>query len=384
MSRPSSKKTELQKLQAQLVQFQRENEKFKRENQQLISASTSKKKAKADVQNDGLCTYIRHCVKHQAFKCFKFVTDKEGEIRLCDYVIKHLKVKDYSGTGPVAAVARDTFIRDYSDTILIYLNEFRNYVSANMKDRAFQYMSDRKSATLPSLKDMLDIVTRKLDLKDPVKMDLAIWYVDKFLPMYTGTSKQFGENIRYYETISEAKSNPADELPDITPDTEAFGYVVLESNYKKWKCLWQLEGQPGMEGKQTVIMKRRKTNFVEKAGKRYFFLSEHPDLVSIYTKSDSGQEKYGGWTDAGVNRYIGLRRFITKKVRNKAGCAAWEARLLEELRRRKGITGHGYEEQQKISGKKSTATAKSAAGITAKRLFDDDEDDADEIEFVPL
>ena len=37
------------------------------------------------------------------------------------------------------------------------------------------------------------------------------------------------------------KSNPNVSLVDITPETEAFGLLVLENNYEKWPELKKLE-----------------------------------------------------------------------------------------------------------------------------------------------
>ena len=54
------------------------------------------------------------------------------------------------------------------------------------------------------------------------------------MPKMTANARDFSKKIWYYYTISEAKSNPNLCSVDIILETEAFGLLVLENNYKKW------------------------------------------------------------------------------------------------------------------------------------------------------
>ena len=151
--------------------------------------------------------------------------------------------------------------------------------------------------------------------------------------------------------------------------------------------LWELEKNCKEVGKtKSIIMKKPKDNHIQDPKARYFYISEHNELAPIYTKPDSGQEKYGGWTEKGVRRYKKVLTTI-KQIRGTPEAIAWEKKLLDELRKANNIEGKTWEEQRRLRGKRPVSTAKSAARITSEELFDDEdlepEFDADFGDFDP-
>ena len=292
-------------------------------------------------------------------------------------MMDNLGQKSLVGDGQMVKTARQMFVANFGHFVTSALNDARNYVQQNMRKAVFKHMTiAKKKSAFPNLSDIKAIIRRKLDLNNPKKLDIAILWVDKLLPPCTGNRYDFPDKVRYYETISEGKSNPNNEYPDITAETEAFGFVVFESNHHKWPKLWELERNHKGPGTRTKVMKEPKENHVKDPECRYFYISEHKELAPIYTKPDAGQEKYGGWTEKGVRRFMAVTETL-KQIRGTPQAIAWERELLAKMRERKGIIGRTYEEQKRLKSKKPTNTAKSAASITSAELFDAEEKEPD-------
>lgn len=334
-----------------IIKLQEEIARLKRENEEIKLASTSKKKSKNSPSNSQLVMFIHGAIRNYGFKQFKFVTDEDGENRLCECVMNHIDIAGLVGDGDAVRISRQNFQRDNMDIVTAQLNEMRNCVPAQMKTVAYKYMDGIGKPELPPIRDLLACVYRKLDLKVPTNKALAIWWVDKLMPTFSANKKEFGPKLCYYEPISVVKSNPDAGYLDITPETEAFGFVVLESNHRKWPTLWDLERKhPASKGTKTIIMKAKKKNKKKVKDVRYFYLTEHPNLATIFTKPDAGQEKFGGWLEAGIEQFIKLKQIITK-VRAKLESQAWKTELSHLLWIEHGITGKDHEEQLKVLGK---------------------------------
>ena len=344
-------------------------ERYKRERDAVIAAS-AQKKGKIGDKNDEVVRLTRLCLKNHVFKTFKYVTTVPGEIRLTEAVMDNINIKGLTGDEPEVAVERENFMRNYQKIITSQLNEVRNNTQSRVKEVVKGWVeAAKKPRALPPLKDLVAICNRKLDLKDPKALEIALFWVDKILPACTGTSQQFAPSVRYFQTISKAKSNPEATFGDMTPETEAFALVCIENNYKKWPKLWELERKEPNKKLKTVVMKEKKDDHVEKPDSKYYYISDYPDLATKYTNPDSGQEKYGGWNEQGIRRFIEIKNINANKRASDAG-KAWEAELLEELRKSKNITAATWEEQQKLNGKAKANKAASAAGITNDDLFD--------------
>ena len=117
---------------------------------------------------------------------------------------------------------------------------------------------------------------------------------------------------------------------------------------------------------------------MDKPGKQCFYISDHPNLAPVYTKPDSGQERYGGWSLEGVQRYINVKK-AARKARNTPVGLQWERDLLVKLREHKNITAATHEEQQRLNGRGRAPAARAAANISAAALFDEDDDSGDEV-----
>ena len=345
----------------------------------IKSAARSNKKSKKGDKNTEMTTVIRITTRTHVFKSFKFLTDDDGETRLAEAVMAKLPLKGFVGSGDAVAIQRQNFLASYAEVCTKVLNEQRNYTMSGIKEVCFKYMDKHDKAELPRIQDIMACIKRTLPLRLKKNLEVALWWVDYLMPKFTGNGKEFSTRIRYYETISTAKTNDTFDLPDMTVESEAFGYLVYENNYKRWPCQWQLEkDHPDKEAKTQVLSKRKK-DFEPKDGYKYFFVEEHKDLGTPYTNPDAGQQQFGGWLLEGLERYMKLVKHIRRARASPEG-QAWEAKLLEELRKSRNITGRTHKEQLRIRGKKSPNQAKIPCTISASDLFGDNDDDDEELE----
>ena len=362
-----------------------ERDKYKKERDAVVAASTTPT-GKIGDKNDEMVRLIRQCLKFHVFKTVKFVTTPEGEHILMEAILNNLKMKGFTGTEPEVKINRENFKRDYLKVCTSQLNDLRNNTQAGIKNAVRAWIeAGKKPRKLPPIEDFVAIINRKLDLNDPAKLATALWWVDGLMPTFTCNGLLFDVEVRYFSTISEAKTNPEHPDVDITSETEAFGYLCLENNYTKWPKLFELERKNPAKGLKSVVMAEKKDGFVEKKNHRHFYRKDYPELSTKYTNPDSGQQKFGGWIKDGVNRYIKIKEIIRNK-RVTEESKAWEALLLQKLRESKNITAPTWEEQQKLNGKRKADEAQNASGISAEDLFEKTlESDADEdLDVVPL
>lgn len=121
----------------------------------------------------------------------------------------------------------------------------------------------------------------------------------------------------------------------VPPSTEAFLCVLLENCHPKW--VWMCE----------EIKKDSKVDFTTKD------MKEHEMMKStLYTCSDSGQQRFGGWSDEGLKRFSTLTKAI-KEARSTPKSLEIEKKILDTIREKAGIkSGSAAEEHKKKRRKK--------------------------------
>lgn len=363
--------------QAQLDKLNAKNAELAAQINTLVKAAKVTKKPKnSGAQNDTMVTLIREKLKAYTFKEVKFVQDEAGEQVLLDSIIHYLDIPELKADGEVGKAAQEGFKNNYLKTCLQELNNLRNYVQSQAKKKAFAYMASNKGK-LPEMADIINFSLRRLDLEDPKKLEFAFWWMNNILPTFPGCADYYNKKIRHYETISEAKTDKECPFADITEHTEAFGVLSWENNSQKWPKLYALENKRGNEGKKTVLTKKKVSEIQPEEDKRFFSYTETPELATLYTMPDAGQEKYGGWKPDGLKRYVLLRKNI-RKARAKAEGKAWEKKLLALCREKLNIKGKDYAEQRKLMGKRKTKTP--VAAPAAIDLFEEEEDGESDIE----
>ena len=316
-------------------------------------------------------------VKEQVFKICKFVTSLDQETVFVNQVIDGLGEEEHKGNAPAAKNARATFQFNCSSHCVQELNQHRNCMQSRMKDKAFSWMRSN-DGKLPPFKDILDCAQRKLPVNDTNKTTI-LHYVDEMMPRMSGISRFFSPKLRYYDTISNVKADPTSCYPDIAPDTEAMGLLMMENAKSKWPKLCELEKTVLNKGNKRIqVLPSRKASHEGKESSIFFCVEDHKDLAAKYTEPSVGQKIYGGWSGDGVKRYVLFRKTIVKSRGTEYG-KKWEADALEMLRKEYKITEASHELQRKKDGRNKNNNESNAVE-EIKELFDRDAITGEEIE----
>lgn len=139
-------------------------------------------------------------------------------------------------------------------------------------------------------------------------------YIESISGAHTWRSKQTKE------LISKAKN--VDGSVIVSKSDEAFGLLLLENYFEKWKQLAEKEaalkaGIAWEEPELAVGRKKRK-------------------VPGRYTKKGPGHCKFGGWSQEGIERYNQLRRLV-KEDRESEDAPVSEALFLQYCRERSGV-----------------------------------------------
>jgi hypothetical protein len=134
--------------------------------------------------------------------------------------------------------------------------------------------------------------------------------------MKVAGKEHWDKDTRYHVTISKAKHQKTPlgrEMLCITPEIEAFLYMVFLNCYKKWTYLAD------------------KKNEAIQNGEKFKYDSKDPNVVCEYTRADGGQQQWGGWTQEARKKF---REFRQKNVEGRAKdtTTVHEQAVLMELR----------------------------------------------------
>ena len=328
----------------------------------------SAKRSKKSKLNEELMALVRQHVKKITFKTFKFIQTAEQEQMFINAVTDRMKLSEHEGEGNEPAQKRVQFQLLHGKFMKKVLNESRNYVQSQLKNMAYLFMEQNRNTNLPPMKDLLQCLQRKLPISDANEQSI-IFYFDYMMPKATGVGEDYNEKIRYYETISKAKSDPDREEVDITPETEAYCLLVVENNYKKWMKLKELDTPELKRNRVLKVQLGKKENHTERDEAKHYYLhtEDHLELSTKYTEPNSGSKDNGGWSMDGARRYAAFRKHA-HRARNTAEGQKWEAGALEFLRNKNEITEATHALQQKKKGKRVPGSA--AAGATTIEIND--------------
>ena len=147
-------------------------------------------------------------------------------------------------------------------------------------------LKDGKGDTMPNVEEIQKIVFRD-DMDDEADKDqkdrlceLFIEHWRTLMPKVAG-HWAWAPNKQEYHLISFGTQDPEDLASDylVSPSDEAFLVVLWENCHKKWAHLDECrknKTQPDPEDTR---------------------------LVTPYSSSKSGQKKFGGWREAGIQKY---------------------------------------------------------------------------------
>jgi hypothetical protein len=252
------------------------------------------------------------------------------------------------------------FVENYGWTVNKILNDHHSYCQNAMKDACIAWMKDNKKEKLPSNEEFMKILTR-----DPgVDKKLFAWWWETYMPKATGNQKIWNEKNKYFGNLSThcPPGMPRDVF--ITPSTEAWGMLLIMNCRERWPKIMQLK-----KASSARITYTKGGKASHKAGTTIVDVRTEPDFLGVYTRSDAGQKKFGGWSAEGLKKYKELVQ-LNKEGRAKDTTPALEAEVLAQLRMNNGIVGDNWEDHKKAASGDDTAVA---AHAEVDGLFDMDE-----------
>ena len=292
-----------------LRDLQSRNHELEQKQQALVESSNDYnqvdiRKVVTLTMSKGMQEKVGKAVISILFRNVKFVTDqsksKELAMYLVDYVHQEAELKN------MTQAYKDSFAISYMDLVELIISNRRNYVQQQMRIIITTLMTtggdepDYDLAPCPDL--MLKCALRDIDVTKPDELQSFMWYWEQILAKAGGESMWFRDEFKYKVLPSQCtyKFEDFDQEFKLFPAaTEAFQVLVYENCIAKWKeqAKWKHE-HPGEN-----LPVKNKINKAEALHK------------TKYTITDIGQQKYGGWSDAGLARFNALKKAI-KASRN--------------------------------------------------------------------
>jgi hypothetical protein len=339
-------------------------------------------KRKKDLEDE-----LKKFIKIDAWRNYKFVNSTPLEHRLC---LRYLDYANWDGFSPKTkkgVEARKEWLATNGGEMLKALNAVRNDVNIALKkvfkkwqqDELFRSEEakndanatedDKEAMDLPTAEELQRCLDRSLDLKVPVHQAIAMWYVDEVLPKAGGAPNTIWcEASRRYETISNSgPGEDGDKIRWITPSTEAYAVAMLENfrNYSIALFKWG-QANPGKKAscqikkdKSAAICDEMQAKATKKNRNTIIVWTDDADTKATYgsfdtlwSRSDAGQQKNGGWDPAAIARLAELQA-INKKIRGSKKSERWEKQVLELIRHHHGITSKSKDEEGKKKRRKT-------------------------------
>ena len=311
-----------------------------------FGSNGTKKKKKA-----GLCAAhvngINISVK-KLFRTTKFLSNDEQLRTFGDRVMDMMEMDELlhepdetEDDAQKVEQARNVFFKKHEEVMTHALNEQRNYVQAEMKKVAMQYLRDNKDTNTdqklwPS-EDVEFALQRDLsefeendDDSDKEKGEKAAkltyyhqildFFVDKMVPTVAGY-KLWPQEVCHFEPISFSQIPNSGGKLRITAGTEAFALLMYKNCKSKWEAM-------------------HKHDVIDKKKEKYPRYSKKQDPEknlewdTPYSDPTSGQNKFGGWRKKGKREYARLQKLVLAARGEKKRCRevdeATVARLFEE------------------------------------------------------
>lgn len=219
----------------------------------------------------------------------------------------------------------NTLVEIYYPTITQCINNRRSAVQSALKGLFSEWAKDHGDTFIP-----LEAIVNCL--KRDVKPDDEVWqfYWTKLLPHSAGLN-YWDHNNYLHGTIIETKTNEKPDGPsNVTAASEGFVALLWDNCGEKWEKEFQFK----------------------KANPKVKIAQNDKRFVAKYSRSDTGQTRFGGWTEEGINRFK-MYMDMAKAGRKKDGTLQLEKDTLKLLQEENKIE----ENNQAQSGKKRKRAA---------------------------
>ena len=286
----------------------------------LKSAHSKLREARAKVNLGASQSHVRKDVQDMVESKTKNILWSMVKFIQCDedmYSAGKLLVKyaDIDKAHVDTTEKRANFINTYKLTIRKAIFARRNYVAAEHKKVMVKHYKD--TGSMPSVDALVKCLKREITSEEDYKIFEFYW--EELLPKQVG-SLVWSKDVRNYVTICDARRRDIQSLPMITAQDEAFTVLVIQNSMERWKR----EVAKGC-GVDTSQEKKANHN-------------------GIFTTTDSGQNEWGGWSEAGLDVF---HKYVDENeaARKKKDTHAIEKKCLDRLRKKYGIICHDHKSQ---------------------------------------
>jgi hypothetical protein len=297
-------KAKCKKLEKELEEMRKMNV----QNQKIVNSRVITK-----LVNDELLQQVTRLAKSKLWKNQKFIANEDQERSAAKFVLNLLDLEEMKDPQEAASL-----IQTYMRPIKKANFERKTYVANEMK-KEFERLKKEKQK-IPTVEDISKCLTRTVESEEEYKV--FMWYWDVLLSKMLGV-KEWEDSVKYYTTISAAKSADNTDERMVSVSDEAMVLLLWDNHLERWESNWEFTHDPANAGKKV-----QRTN-----GK--------------YSRNDSGQQKWGGWLPEGYiqfNKYFGM----VKEARKNKDSLEVEQKCLDMLREKKGIVGKDSGEQGRI------------------------------------
>ena len=369
----SASADQIAEMQAQIEKLKKQNEVLKKKKPLSLPMAVSLKKQ----TSDEMCNKLAQAFKNVYFRSIKFLQSDQDAVTLTNKLI-NLVYSDPE-LAEINDDFRSTFCNSYHKAVSSIVSQARGYVQQQMKNAAFDWIS--KYTTLPSLELIEKCALRKIDMEDAEELKVFEWYWESMLGRHGGFASSWNDDNKYYNCPSTLTyyHTRAGTLKLFTPATEALFVVIYDNCMGKWPFMyiWKQENpktrMPATENK-----------------------NKHEDMHKTkYSKCDSGQQKYAGFSTAGLQKFKATVKAI-KDARKETKTVQMpmldpetgdelegttevevnsylhlEEKMLEHLREKRNKSAETAEEEQQQKKKRKLGKI-SAPGVDLDLDFDED------------
>ena len=286
------------------------------------------------------------------FKGLKFFKNEvehvEAGARFLLPYVKQPHFEDLQGTD--LKMSEAIWVHEHADIIRVAINKRRNYAKDEMCKVMKKVFAEGKEHEYPTPEDVEDLVLRRgfddwENDADHEKMMVKFTNMVDFCIAKVATNYYWCEALRYTEPMLTAMSYKDKNMPPqrgVSPSDLAFFMVLILNYYPLWLHDALEERYQKAQGKDPTTGKYPKYQDAE--GK----VIQRP--ATIFTHSDAGVPKLGGWDRDGKKAFYKCQKQIVDNEKNPESHASMLAIDQEALRRMREL--HKLEEKEAKRGKR--------------------------------
>ena len=279
--------------------------------------------------NQEIKSLVESLTTEKVWPRYKFLSNDDQVFEVAKIIFPHLP--QLTPALPIGDEGARVFVKTYGDTICSQINGLRTNAATNLRKALVKY-GTTKGKKAPTVDQLRRVILRQgMELvdadapeaanedEDPAKtkeidqnFEWFRWYWDELLPKVTGKGR-WGGNIRRYGTISEFKY-PDSEEKYVSSTDEAMVLLCFENGERRFKYYLDCakENPPGE---------------VDHNDERF---------QTRWSNSSAGQNKFGGWTPKGRQRFSALCKTICR-AKKSPHVKAVEEHTLRLIRRTVGL-----------------------------------------------